>query len=995
MKPFKTFIFRFCLGLFIIILQIITLQAQVFKRTAVTSFNVDNGLLQNSVTNLVVDKFGFVWFSSPAGIQRYDGSRYETIIALGNENAADKSANLNVIGNEQIWISHIKGITSYNPNTHRFKILFKKSSADARVYKYAGEDDNSVWYLSDGEALLQFSKKTGVLVIKIPFSLTDPLGNLAYCKQINNKLLAICMGYTLTIFNMNSKKIQYTDTSLQLINGFLPINESTILLLKEGYYYEFNINIRKEKLIQPTEKKPVYNLISPLKLMKNGNVLASDNKNIYELEAATMKIKTKWAGLNQEFLINSGYISGIYLDGFNQLWVLTNSDGIKKINFNQQPFQYYGTVLRKDNFIRCIYEDKKKGVILAGTYGSGLLLFDTSGYLLSHLPVLNNTITDVLSIQPLGGNKYLLLSFNTMCVFDIKSRKVVPLYIQRKGEKEPVDIKASYYSSLHKVDTTTFLFTHHYVLKFNISNGIMTDTITIMPKINDTYIYNYLLTKKNEYCFSTEGGLEFLDKNFKTVKIVSFMPRIKVRCMAQDNNGNIWLGTETGLYKTDEDGKLIKKYSAIDGLRDEGIYAIQASGRGIYFSHNKGLSFLNEDGRFSHYTRRSGLQENEFNTKSTFKSADGKLYFGGINGITAFYPKELSVNDNRLNVYATALEVMDKPWKDTAVWNIKKINLPHNENIVALRISIAAAIADKGGHTYQYKMEGLEPNWITTSGVDFIRYVLQPGKYIFKARISNVNAALQKETRIEINIAAPWWQQWWFIILAGGTFLTLTGYIIYSYNRKKYAKKIKQFEMEQRIQKERERISRDLHDNLGAYATAIVNNADKIMKNPGDNVRINNLKENAGEIMTNLRDTIWALNKNDISVIRFSDRINTYLQKMRDAYPEIKIEMQDDTDSNFSYPPEFALNVLRIIQEAFHNAVKHSMCDKISINLNIGKNFYISIKDNGMGLDYVAATNQGKGLSNMEARAKENNIQLKISSIKNEGTCVELFSPLQ
>lgn len=276
------------------------------------------------------------------------------------------------------------------------------------------------------------------------------------------------------------------------------------------------------------------------------------------------------------------------------------------------------------------------------------------------------------------------------------------------------------------------------------------------------------------------------------------------------------------------------------------------------------------------------------------------------------------------------------------------MKLAHNENSIAIHIA-APGTAGNSAYNYEYKMEGLEPDWITTSGVDFIRYILQPGNYTFRARVANMNNGEAKETRIEIKVAAPWWQQWWFRALIVLAIVGTMVYVIYTYSRRKYLKKIKQLEVEHRLQLERERISRDLHDNIGAYASAIVNTVDKVVKNPADSSRLYNLKDNALEIMINLRDTIWALNKNNISTIRLSDRIKTYVQKIRDTYPHIKIEIKEKVNDDVKLSPEFALNLLRIVQEALHNAIKHSNGDKIIVVLEIGNHIYASISDNGSG----------------------------------------------
>lgn len=94
---------------------------------------------------------------------------------------------------------------------------------------------------------------------------------------------------------------------------------------------------------------------------------------------------------------------------------------------------------------------------------------------------------------------------------------------------------------------------------------------------------------------------------------------------------------------------------------------------------------------------------------------------------------------------------MGKPWKDTAVWNISELTLPYNENLVALNIGVTGA-AKNIDYNYEYRLEGLEPDWIMTLGLDYIRYVLSPGTYTFKARICNARKDLSKETKIIITI---------------------------------------------------------------------------------------------------------------------------------------------------------------------------------------------------------------------------------------------------
>ncbi len=192
---------------------------------------------------------------------------------------------------------------------------------------------------------------------------------------------------------------------------------------------------------------------------------------------------------------------------------------------------------------------------------------------------------------------------------------------------------------------------------------------------------------------------------------------------------------------------------------------------------------------------------------------------------------------------------------------------------------------------------------------------------------------------------------------------------------------------------ERKRIAADLHDNIGAYATAISANVDDLMMadRSVDKTILLTMKNNAGEIMSNLRDTIWILNKDYILLTSISDRFKTYTQKFSDSYPGIEIEIQEKIIDNLSLSPQIALNTIRIMQEAFHNAVKHSKATKITIEIISNGGLKILVKDNGKGIN-LDEDFHGNGVPGMQQRAKRNGWQLLISTIEPTGTMVALIS---
>ncbi|WP_162944508.1 tetratricopeptide repeat-containing sensor histidine kinase [Flavisolibacter nicotianae] len=194
---------------------------------------------------------------------------------------------------------------------------------------------------------------------------------------------------------------------------------------------------------------------------------------------------------------------------------------------------------------------------------------------------------------------------------------------------------------------------------------------------------------------------------------------------------------------------------------------------------------------------------------------------------------------------------------------------------------------------------------------------------------------------------------------------------------------------------ERKRISADLHDNLGAYASAISANADDLMLtgDPGTSTLVSNIKNNADDILNSLNETIWVLNKTEIFLSSLCDRFKTYVARIRDSYPDMLLNINETILQDICLSPEAALNMLRIMQEAFHNAIKHSKGDSITVEITGGPAIEVSIADNGQGM--VQTVNlTGHGIKNMQRRARANGWTLTLERGEVSGTIVKLSAAL-
>ena len=222
-----------------------------------------------------------------------------------------------------------------------------------------------------------------------------------------------------------------------------------------------------------------------------------------------------------------------------------------------------------------------------------------------------------------------------------------------------------------------------------------------------------------------------------------------------------------------------------------------------------------------------------------------------------------------------------------------------------------------------------------------------------------------------------------------GFIIVLSAVLFFSYRKRQLLKARLIQEEEKRqseiavnnaAEKERKRIAADLHDNMGAYATAIIANVDDMMvnKNIVNEPAFATLKANAGELMSNLRDTIWASNKERISLINISDRFKNYIQKIVKAYPQINIEITEAISCNPFFSPVQALNIFRILQEACTNALKHSNVNNIYIHFKSDEHFCINISDKGTGIIDENYMGNGNGINNMRLRAQEAGLHFSI-----------------
>ncbi len=245
-------------------------------------------------------------------------------------------------------------------------------------------------------------------------------------------------------------------------------------------------------------------------------------------------------------------------------------------------------------------------------------------------------------------------------------------------------------------------------------------------------------------------------------------------------------------------------------------------------------------------------------------------------------------------------------------------------------------------------------------------------------------------------------------LLAAAVLFALIGYLVYSRQQLKNEQQRKEFELQQalvkvetqnKLQEQRLRISRDLHDNIGSQLTFITSSLDTIkyglseeQQHLGD--RLTTIGDFTRNTINELRDTIWAMNKEAITVGDLQARIAQLISQATTAYPNTTFDfnISDSLALDYAFTAVEGVHIYRIIQEAVNNALKHTSSDTIGIYMDKKSQLVIQIVDNGGGFA-ITEVDHGNGLNNMKRRAQDIDGKLDISA-NADGSVVTLSLPM-
>ena len=989
------------------------------KRCPIKTINYEQGLMNSSITNAITDELGLTWFSTKTGLQRYNGYALETITPVANRDTIH--INYPVFfkkeRNNSILIGYKEGVLEFNARNNSFKKVVSIDQGENLHYSLIPirADGEGIWCLEENKGLILF-KSNHLVVAPIPLLVPSAFDAIFRAEDLfqNNKIIASndeslffrLSGSRILEIKLPTHQLKNFDFPGATICGITCNNEQLFISSKDylsSVLIKDGLTLHKFLFKQITDQPVSF---STLELTEEGYLIVIAERRMFEFDTAC-RCQKEITTLNGEAIASTGTIPFVYQDKFKRIWVLTLDD-IKRIQNVEIPFEHLTYSKEKNNFVRSIYIDEQFHFLVAGCYNGGIQLYDSSGKAAWNTPLMTKDVKDIISIEKLYENFFLIMTLHKgLYVLDIQTRQFQAIKIEETSRSPLMMQDNAYSNNLQRLDDSTILLsTRSNVYRCIFRKNKM---ISVSALLHLLPPYNYPLTcimlaKDKSVWVGTESGVILKIDARGSLKTILVPENYFVKCFAEDSVHDVWVGTEKGLFIYSALGKLLTKVTKETGLLSDIIYALLPadSGNNFFASTNLGISLISKDGKVKNFTKELGLQENEFNTQSCALSTTGKLYFGGINGITAFYPADLFSSHDTPFVYITRLVVNDSLYNSfSGVLTSDSIRLDYNQNHLQFDIA-AIGLLNPNEYLYKYRMHGFEESWQTTHQPTGIRYTLQPGNFLLEINCSPVlssNNIFRKRILITINV--PWWQTWWFSALGLLMLISIIAIIAWRYNQRKYQKRISSLQLHSEIQNERERISKELHDNIGTQLSYISSNVDWMLDAPvslsreEEMLRLSAVNTTAKEMISDLRETIWAIKKESIQLYELADKLKVFIQAQRILKPLMEINITEDIAQNISFSPTEALNIFRICQEAIVNGMKHAEASKLSLFIRSGAKagFSIEIEDNGKGFLQDAEYKDHYGLENMRVRAFELGAKFSIISGNGNGSRIILSKP--
>ncbi len=768
---------------------------------------IEDGLSQSVINCIRQDKYGFVWIGTDDGLNKFDGYEFTVFKHAPNDTNQLINNKINTISfhpDHSLWIGTEKGLSIYSQAIQSFvspSKTLQNAIGKHQIYSIVHDKKGNTWIGFVDEGLLFYDQNKNTTQ---KFSVGNNAGlqsnSIRSMLMTSDGTLLVGTDKSFLVYNAGNGTFTEikTDTAGVFINEIFEDHLHQIWVgTKTGLS---KLDIRNKKLDdhisfrQDAQSNKVYSNIRSITEDEKGNLwLGVLDGGLIKYKPGQKKYTRYLHNPQLARGLSNNRITKTYLTRNNILFIGTWGDGLNMTDMNQKKFSHFEDKKPLLNFpssvVYGIHQDNYKNYWFA-TFGDGLYHYIAQ--------------KDEL-IKYMNGDK------------NLKGKRFTTIGSDAAGNVWV----GSYQHGVFRYNQQNGSFTQYLARgNHNLTDSIVTDVfldnenvlwIGTQKAINKyipkkdafkTFAFHNMVDRNNKdfkatsICQDMAGNLwvagnnqlyKFDKINEKFIELNNFygdtdlFKNCFIYDLCPDSKSNIWLCTDgSGIFKYTPSKNKIKNYSQLNGLPNDVIYGmLEDNNKNLWFSTNKGLSFYDtEKNDFTNFDENDGIKNNEFNWKSFSKNDQGELIFGGVNGFTVFKPDSIKISSRLPVVRFTEFKVNHKnvpihtKGKESTILtnNInetKNLQLSYRDYAITFEFS-ALHFVNPGKIMYQYKLDGLDEEWITVDASRrLVTYTnVPPGRYTFLVKAANADGIWNENpTTIKISIAPPFYKALWFRVL--------------------------------------------------------------------------------------------------------------------------------------------------------------------------------------------------------------------------------------
>jgi len=750
-------------------------------------YKVENGMSNNTVLASIQDKDGFLWFGTKDGLNRFDGYHFKTFRSGPDPKTSLGSNYIQSLHEfkNYIWVGTDKGLYSYDKKLEKF--AFINEAINSRINDIDNDLKNNLWFISIG-TLIKYNvdtKETRMFDGRNSFYATsiscDKKGGIWVSSYDD------LYHYSEATQSFDKIKVQLPGSTFS-ISVIYALDANAILIgTRDHGIFKYDVPSGKTTPFIATAEKPVF--VRQFKSSKNELWIASESgAYIYNLQNKTIRNLRK--SPSDPYAISDNATYSITIDKENGVWIGTYFGGV---NYHQKQYDQFKKYFprKSENAIvgsavREIQKDNQ-GNLWIGTEDAGLNKFNLqTKKFINYKPDGTKSGLSFYNIHGVlpRGNKIWIGTFeHGLDVMDAGTGRIIKHY-DHKTSSFKSDFIVSFYETPEK---KLYVITSVGIYLYDDQN----DSFKICDFFSESTHYTCMFKDKdgNLWAGSYRDGLFYY--NPKTKEKAVYRHDYKdgksisndfITSIFQDKQNNLWIATENGLNLFNAKTKEFTKFTTKDGFSSNVIYSIlQDDQQNLCITTSKGLVRFNYKTKsVKIFTTANGLLSDQFNYSSAFKDSNGDMYFGNLNGMISFNPKNFSTYRYNPPVFITGLQINnqdvvvneDNSPLDESVSYIKKITLKNDQSNFNIDFAALSYTAPELTQ-YWYKLDGISDDWVYLNRNNKVFFTELPsGNYKFRVKSLSASGIWSKEAVVEITILPPFWASGYaffvyFLLIAG------------------------------------------------------------------------------------------------------------------------------------------------------------------------------------------------------------------------------------